>query len=225
MPITMLNDLYRPPPTALGRSYGSPVMQPYGGANYQTPLHGPAYGRGKAGGTGLQQTAAKQEVGYLRPQTVARGERADYLTGMGDQYLADPTKAIGMFRGLYDEYARGFAAPQQRDFLNNVRGVAGNVAARFGGNASSEEQRVVGRASDDFSRNLTESLSRTAVDAGQAGMQYGNQLVGAGQAARSEQDRLEALLAQYIGQLQQKKQGKDFLGVAGQLAGTAAAVI
>lgn len=225
MPIQMFNDLYRPPQSPLGRSYGSPVVQPYSPAQYQTPTNSPAYGRGRAGGTGLKQTAAKQELGYLRPQTVARGERADYLTGLGDQYLADPTKAIGMFRGLYDEYARGFAAPQQRDFLNNVRGVAGNVASRFGGNASSEEQRVVGRASDDFSRNLTESLSRLAPEAASQGMQYGNQLVGAGQGARSEQDRLEAQIAQIISMMQEKKQGKDFLGVAGQLAGTAAALI
>jgi hypothetical protein len=121
------------------------------------------------------------------------GQRSQRATGAYDLYgqaLADPAAAGRKFQGFFDEAAGGITAPAMRDFTNQLSTVGAQSAARFGGNASSEEQRNVYNTSDLFSRNLTEALARLAPQAAQLGQNYTGELGTAARGATSELDRL-----------------------------------
>lgn len=161
----------------------------------------------------------------LLSQEEERQGRMQDRQGAYDRALDDPTGTANLFRSYFDEAARGIAAPAMRDFGNTLAGVQGNTAARFGGNASSLEQKNVYNTSDLFSRNLSDALARLAPQAAGMGLNYTNMLGGAAGEASSERDRLTQLILSGIGQYAQpQKRGGNLLGalaggVGGFLAG------
>lgn len=102
-----------------------------------------------------------------------QARRADALYGAA---LGDPTGTANQFGEFFRTAAEGFSRPALEDFRQNIGRVQANTAARFGGNVSGEEFRQVDRASDLFSRNLTDALARLAPQQLQAGMDYTGQL-------------------------------------------------
>jgi len=140
--------------------------------------------------TGLGNRAKQQ---FTKQQYTDIGQRADRSAGLYDLYgsaLADPVAQGRKFQGFFDEAAHGIAAPAMRDFDQSLATVSANTAARFGGNASSEEQRNVYNTSDLFSRNLSEALARLAPQAAQMGQNYTGELGTAARGATSELDQL-----------------------------------
>lgn len=162
---------------------------------------------------------------FLLPQEQERTTRMGERQGAYDQALSDPTGTANLFRSYFDEAAQGIAAPAMRDFGNTLASVQGNTAARFGGNASSLEQKNVYNTSDLFSRNLSEALARLAPQAAGMGLQYTGMLGQAAGEASGERDRLSQLILSGIGQYgQPKPKGGNLLGalaggVGGFLAG------
>jgi hypothetical protein len=140
--------------------------------------------------TGLGNRAKQR---FAKQQYADIGQRYGRSAGLYDLYgsaLADPAAAGHKFQGFFDEAARGITAPAMRDFTNTLSGVQANTAARFGGNASSEESRQTYNTSDLFSRNLAEALARLAPQAAQLGQNYTSELGGAARGATSELDDL-----------------------------------
>lgn len=135
------------------------------------------------------------------------------------QYLMDPTGGAGAYLPFFQEAAQGAAAPALRDFQNIVGRQAANVASRFGGAASTEEQRVVTRTSDDFSRNLTEALARIGPQAVTAAQGRGAQLL----SARGQGIDLQQMLLQAI--LGQQQKGSPWARILGTAAGIGASFI
>lgn len=120
---------------------------------------------------------------YLGGRLRQRGMRAERLASGYEEGLADPTQAGRRFQGFFNEAGTAIAAPAMRDFEQQLGGVRGETAARFGGNVSSEELRNVYNTSDLFTRNLTEALARLAPQAAGLGLDYIGEL---GQGARGE---------------------------------------
>jgi hypothetical protein len=184
--------------------------------------------QGRGGPPGSHRTQREHvgyELGQGRGRIRGRQKRTDDLLGQYDEALSDPEGQANRFRDVFEDYAEGFAAPQQRDFQDSIQGVAGSVAARFGGNASGEEQRQVMQAGDLFSRNLTEALSRLAPEALAAGFNYTNMLGDAAGNAQNAEDRLRALIAQ-LALGRKDKEGGDIFGKAiGTAAGVATAFL
>jgi len=150
------------------------------------------------------------------PERYGRSRRAyDRYEG----YLDDPTSAGRQFQSFFEEAGKGISDPAMRDFTNQISGVQANTAARFGGNASSEEQRNVYNTSDLFTRNLTEALARLAPQAAGLGVEFGGQLGTAAHGAVSEQDQLTQMILAAIEA--NKKKGGGIGGTIGSLAGTA----
>lgn len=141
-----------------------------------------------------------------------------------DAALANPTGTADLFSKYYQSAANALAAPAMRDFTNTLSGVTGNVAARFGGNASSEESRQAYNTADLFSRNLSESIAGLAPQAAAAGMAYTNMLGQATQQYASNRDRLASLI---LGGLtyQPAKQPGAGSAIGGALGGIAGAVL
>lgn len=146
-----------------------------------------------------------------------RSERTSGLYGLYGSALADPAAQGRKFSGFFDQAAQGIAAPAMRDFTNQLAGVQASTAARFGGNASTEEQRNVYNTSDLFSRNLSEALARLAPQAAQMGQNYTSELGGA---ARGSEQGLDQLLAMFDPKRLAK--GKGVLKTLGTLGGAAA---
>lgn len=147
-------------------------------------------------------------------------QRSDRTAGLYSLYgsaLADPAAQGRKFTGFFNEAAQGIAAPAMRDFSQQLATVGANTAARFGGNASTEEQRNVYNTSDLFSRNLSEALSRLAPQAAQMGQNYTGEL---GTAARGSEGGLDAVLSTFDPKKLAK--GNGMLKTLGGLAGTAA---
>lgn len=163
---------------------------------------------------GTQQGAGAFNAAYLIPQEEDATLRAHDLAGRYDTELADPTHAAGLFSSFYDKAAQGFAAPAMRDFANTISGVQANTAARFGGNASSEEGRNVYNTSDLFSRNLSESLARLAPQAVSQGLDYTGQLGQAAGGAANERDQLNQQVLSGINMYGAKKKKGNLLGAA-----------
>lgn len=169
-----------------------------------------------------QRTQVGYEVNKLRGQLPKRNERENRINDLYDQSLADPIATAGKFEKGFGDAAAAWAAPQQREFANTITGVAGNVAARFGGNASSEEQRQVGKASDDFTRNLSEQIAQLAPQAFQAGQQYTDALGGASRDANERSDRIRQMILEGVLGIHDKQKTNVFgqaLGAAGAVAG------
>ncbi len=119
-------------------------------------------------------------------------QRSARSTGLYDLYgsaLADPTGQTAKYQGAFDTAAQGMAAPAMRDFTQQLASVQGNTAARFGGNASTEENRGVYNTSDLFSRNLSEALARLAPQAVTAGQNATGELGTAARGATGELDQ------------------------------------
>lgn len=180
---------------------------------------------GPKGISGSQSGQTKYTLKGFRQQLPGRDARTQRLTDLYDQNLANPTGAADQFSGYFQKAAEGFAAPALRDFRDSVQGVAGNVASRFGGNASSEEQRQVGQASDSFSRNLTESLSRLAPEALQAGQQYTQMLGDASGGAQDRADRIRQMILEGVLGIRDKPKSNTFGQIVGTGLGVAGALL
>lgn len=163
---------------------------------------------------GTQPAAGQFNAAYLLPQEEEATLRAHDLAGRYDTALADPTHAAGLFSSFYDNAAQGFAAPAMRDFGNTLSGVQANTAARFGGNASSEEGRNVYNTSDLFSRNLSESLARLAPQAVSQGLEYTGQLGQASTGAANERDQLNQQILSGVSMYGAKKKKGSLFGTA-----------
>jgi len=149
------------------------------------------------------------------------GGRANEFGGMLQESFRDPTGGANSFLPFFQSAAEGAAAPAMRDFQNVVGTRAANVASRFGGNASTEEQRVVQRTGDDFSRNLTEALARIGPQAIGAAQNRTGQLIGAqGQAGNQQADFLQMLLGAAGNQKEKGNIWGKLLGTAGGVAGS-----
>ncbi len=206
-----------------GRRFGmhAPSLGAVPGQSFDVPVQGGGVQvgqQGTYGGLGRKygktpEVFTRQLYGEM-PERYGRAERG---YGRYENYLEDPTAAGKQFQGFYETAAQGIAAPAMRDFNKELSSVGANVAARFGGNASSEEGRQDYNTSDLFSRNLTEALARLAPQAAQQGLEYGNQLGEAAHGAVGEQDRLTQLILEGMQTKTPKK--SNFLA---QLLGTAA---
>lgn len=151
----------------------------------------------------------------LAPEQGRRDARARGLQGQSDQFLSNPGN-FTIFRDMYADTANAIAAPAMRDFQNTLAVSQANTAARFGGNASSEEARVGYNTSDLFSRNLSESLARLAPQAIGQGMQYGGMLMSNANAATGQADDIRQMIYSSI---INKPRGGGFLSGLGKLAG------
>lgn len=186
-------------------SGGSPT-DPTGGTPYGL------YWGGSGAMKGFQQGLSRNLVG--------RTQREQGLSGLYDNALANPTGTADLFGKYFQQAAQGYAAPLMRDFTGALSGVAGNVARRFGGNGSSEENRASSLASDLFSRNLSESLAQLAPQQVQAGLAYTGQLGQAQQAAAGQSDILKELLLGSLGQTQGQGSGLNIGSILGSVGGT-----
>lgn len=169
---------------------------------------------------GAQQGAGDFNANYLLPEEENATLRAHSLAGQYDTALSDPNKTAGLFSSFYNTAAQGIAAPAMRDFRNTLSNVQANTAARFGGNASSEESRNIYNTSDLFSRNLSESLARLAPEAVGQGLQYTSQLGEAAGQSAGERDRLNSLILQGVGMYGQPKKKGNIGGLLGGIAGS-----
>lgn len=141
----------------------------------------PTYAGGRApfritGKRGTDSKALTSSLGDQYSSSIGMGDNIDKLLG---SYFDDPSGGAGMYQDIYAKAANAAAAPAQRDFGNSIQTAAASIGRRWGGNASSEESRVVGNASDMFSRNLTDALARVGPQAVQAGQARGSQLMSA----------------------------------------------
>lgn len=143
--------------------------------------------------TGLGNKAKQRFEKQKYADIGQRHERAGGLYDLYGSALRDPAGTGRQFQGFFDEAAQGIAAPAMRDFDQLLARVGANTAARFGGNASSEEQRNVYNTSDLFLRNLSEALARLAPQAAQLGQSYTGELGTAARGATSELDQLLAM--------------------------------
>lgn len=149
-----------------------------------------------------------QDANYYGGQA----RRADQLYGAA---LGDPTGTADLFGGYFRQAAEGYSRPALEDFRQNIGRVQANTAARFGGNVSGEEFRQVDRASDLFSRNLTDALARLAPQQVQAGADYTNQLGNRAGMLFGQSNTSRSMLGQGIQALPQGG------GLFGSLLGTA----
>lgn len=150
--------------------------------------------------------------GFLEPQYADREARTKRLQGQYDAALADPTAAATRFSDFFKTAADTYGAQANRDFSNTLARTQANTAARFGGNASSEEQRNVYNTSDLFARNLTEALAGYAPQAAQMGLNYTGQLGQAAGNAEGSLDDLSRLILSGIGMYPKKEKGGSVLG-------------
>lgn len=191
-----------------------------GGDNPQVGTSGRRYTEGPQYGNELDRQG-RFELTAGRQRQVGRMARSDRLAGAADQALLDPTGTADRFGSYFQTAAQGIAAPALRDFANTLSNVQGSTAARFGGNASTEETRNGFNASDLFSRNLSEALARLAPQQAQMGLDYAGQLQGSAAGAAGEEDRLRGDIIQLVGTQKPAKQKKSVLGT---IAGTAAGI-
>ena len=213
-------------PAPRGNPFVAPESPAAGGGgfwNFMDRNRQQASPGGQAGGSGAPGAfrgpgeALSWEAEQLRRRQPGREARAGRLQGYGDSLLLDPTRAANLFQGQYAQTAAALAAPQQRQFADTVRGVAGNTAARFGGNASTEENRQVNAASDLFSRNLAEQIAGLSAQSVGAGTQYAFGVNQAGEQAMSDQDRVTAMILQAVAGYPEKQKsnfGSQALGTA-----------
>lgn len=167
----------------------------------------------------------------LGPEGMFRRERARKATSAYDTALDNPTETLGIFRDFYKDTADAYSAQAGRDFQQNIGTVAGNIARRFGGNASSYEQDQVNQAGDIFSRNLTEVLAGLAPQAASQGLAYTGMLGQRADSAIGQQDDITEQILRALGLQREAEKSKGgglggFLGnVLGNVASTAATAL
>ncbi len=190
--------------------------------SFEVPGGGaPVAGQGTYRGVGKFKKAGERFTQQLYGEMPERYGRSAAAYGHLTDYLNDPTAAGKMYQGFFDTAARGISDPAMRDFNKEVTGVQASTAARFGGNASSEEGRNIYNTSDLFTRNLTEALARLAPQAAQLGQNLGTQYQTAATGAVSEQDQLARMILEGISA--NKKKPFDWGALLGQVGGAAAA--
>ncbi len=186
------------------------------------PTSGPGAKGTKIGGA--HRGGATQRTNYLGgsllPQERGREARAAGLAGTFDSALLDPEGTVGRFSDIYGQVGQALAAPAMRDFESSVARTGANVASRFGGNVSGEEQRQVYNTSDLFTRNLGEALARLGGEQVNAGLRYTGMLGEAAGGAASERDRLAQMIMSLLAQ-QGPAKSKNFFSQAGGLIGGA----
>ena len=160
----------------------------------------------------------------LVPEEQMRGGRSGFYEGLADETAADPTFRPRMFQGFYEQAGQAIAAPALRDFSQQQAGIMGNIAQRFGGNASSEEARAQTNAADLFSRNLTEALARLAPQAAQTGLESERTLYGQQNAVTAQEDETRRQILAAMGLLGKKPKKKSALSTLGDVVGTVAQV-
>lgn len=166
------------------------------------------------------RTRAGAAGAYMGAGLPERTARRREVQGLYDRNLQDPTKAAGRFNEYIATAARGISDPAMRDFNQELSDVGAQTAARFGGNASSEEMRNVYNTSDLFSRNLTEAIARLAPQGAGLGLQYLGELGGAASAAATEEDRLGQMILEGIStQHNVRKRGGGLGRALGTIAG------
>ena len=191
--------------------------------SFEVPGGAPVAGQGSYQGVGKFKKAGERFTQQLYGEMPERYGRSASAYGHLNEYLNDPTAAGKQYQGFFETAARGIADPAMRDFNREVSGVQASTAARFGGNASSEESRQVYNTSDLFTRNLTEALARLAPQAAQLGQNLGNQYQTAASGAVSEQDQLANMILQGI--QANKKKPFDWGKLLGDVGGAAAGAI
>ena len=179
----------------------------------------PVQGQGTYRGVGKFKKAGERFTQQLYGEMPERYGRSRRAYDRYEGYLDDPTSAGRQFQSFFETAGQGISAPAMRDFTKELSGVQASTAARFGGNASTEEQRNVYNTSDLFSRNLTEALARLAPQAAGLGVQYGGQLGEAAHGAVGEQDQLAQMILQAI--QANKKKPVDIGNILGTLGGAA----
>lgn len=161
-----------------------------------------------------------QEAGQARRgRTAAKFSLEELLT----RQLADPAGTAGQFLPFFEKAQQATLAPVQRQFGRDIKGVAASTAARFGGAATSEEQRQTQLAGELFAREASEAAARVGPQAITAGQQQTQLTRGArGDISAEEAQLRQLILAAILGQ--QEEDGFDlasFLGtVGGGVAGT-----
>jgi hypothetical protein len=156
---------------------------------------------------------------YLSTQLGRTGTAGGNINAILQRYLSNPTETASSYLPFFQNAAEAAAAPALRDFKSSIAGQAANVAKRWGGNASTTEQRQVNRAGDLFSRNLTESLAQVGPAAVQAGQNYGSQTISAAGMYGNQQAQLAQLILQSI--YGQQGQGSSWARIAGTILGGA----
>ena len=155
----------------------------------------------------------------LLPQERGRFDRADYRNQLYDEALGDPQGMAQMYQGIYGDMIEGYARPREEVYARNSREQSANVASRYGGNVSQEEERQNTLSQEEWAQNIGDiikQVSGQAVDAGQRQTQMYGQ---GAQQAGMEQDRLTQMIMQYINMMQEKQGGGWF----GNMLGGAAA--
>lgn len=151
-----------------------------------------------------------------------RGKRAQDIDELLWAAFTSPSGGAEGYLPFFEQAAQGAAAPVLRDFNEIVTSRAANVAGRFGGDPTTEEQRVVRGTADDFSRNLTEALARVGPQAISASQAATGQMLGARSVyGQEEADFMSLLLQSALG----RKPKESFWGkLAGTVLGTGANV-
>jgi len=109
--------------------------------------------------------------------------------------LRDPTGQAGGFLSFFQDALQSSLEPQFEAFDRRDAAAQGNVASRFGGNASSEETRVRGLGAEAFQRNISRQASQLGPQALSASFQNTGLLGNAfGQAAGIESQLLQQIL-------------------------------
>lgn len=165
--------------------------------------------------TGNRKKDQRAVLGGLSGRLNAANQGADSLDQLLQGYFADPSGGASGFQDYYTKAAQAAVAPSERAFNDSIGGVSASIARRFGGNASTEESRVVRGTADDFSRNLTEALARVGPQAVQAGQNRGSQLLSGRNVYGSEGSDISQLILAHL----QKQKGNSPWG---KILGTAA---
>lgn len=184
----------------------------------------PGYGQVAKLRGGAIGNSDRFRVNTLVPEAERRRQRAEGAATMFDQAIGDPEGTIARFGDIYRTAAEGIAAPALDDFRRQIGTVAGNVASRFGGNASTIETGAVNNAGRTFSQGLTDALARLAPQQAAQGLQYTGMLGNAaGQAEHGYDTSLDMLFrALGIQRQGEKETQSDPLGTITGIAGAAA---
>jgi len=159
----------------------------------------------------------KRFLGPAQQQHQRGAGTARSLTDLLLARLRDPTGSARKFQSFLGDSTRAAAAPILRQFGRQQDVSVARTASRFGGNASTEENRVRRNLSDDTSRNLSEVVAGQAATAAGLGAAADQRtLQGQGQVA-GQQLSLQQLILQAI--LGQKQKGSLLGKILGAAAG------
>lgn len=155
----------------------------------------------------------------LLPQEGQRQGRANYRNDLYDQALANPEAMAQMYQDIYGQAVEGYARPREEQYLRNSREQSANVASRYGGNVSQEEERQNTLSQEEWAQNIGDIIKQMSGQAVQSGQRQ-TQIYGQGaEQAMADRDRLTQQILQYINMMQEKQGGGWF----GNMLGGAAA--